>query len=66
VADPTVSATATVTVTEALPTVNLEGYIAYDPDGTSGIWGGFADYDPTVIENFGTMDSTFAAAFAGG
>ena len=66
VADPTVSATATVTVTEALPTVNLEGYIAYDPDGTSNIWGGFADYDPSVIENFGTMGSTFGGAFAGG
>ena len=66
VADPTVSGSATVTVTEALPTVNLEGYIAYDPDGTSGIWGGFADYDPSVIENFGTMGSTFGGAFAGG
>ena len=66
VADPTVSATATVTVTEALPTVNLEGYIAFDPEGTSGIWGGFADYDPSVIENFGTMGSTFGGAFAGG
>ena len=66
VADPTVSATATVTVTEALPTVNLEGYIAYDPDGTSNIWGGFADYDPSVIENFGAMGSTFGGAFAGG
>ena len=66
VADPTVSATATVTVTEALPTVNLEGYIAVDPEGTSGIWGGFADYDPSVIENFGTMGSTFGGAFAGG
>ena len=66
VADPTVSATATVTVTEALPTVNLEGYIAYDPEGTSNIWGGFADYDPSVIENFGTMGSTFGGAFAGG
>ena len=66
VADPTVSATATVTVTEALPTVNLEGYIAFDPEGTSGIWGGFADYDPSVIENFGAMGSTFGGAFAGG
>ena len=66
VADPTVSATATVTVTEALPTVNLEGYIAVDPEGTSGIWGGFADYDPSVIENFGTMGHTFGGAFAGG
>ena len=66
VADPTVSGSATVTVTEALPTVNLEGYIAFDPDGTSGIWGGFADYDPSVIENFGTMGSTFGGAFAGG
>ena len=66
VADPTVSATATVTVTEALPTVNLEGYIAYDPEGTSNIWGGFADYDPSVIENFGAMGSTFGGAFAGG
>ena len=66
VADPTVSGSATVTVTEALPTVNLEGYIAYDPEGTSGIWGGFADYDPSVIENFGTMGSTFGGAFAGG
>ena len=66
VADPTVSGSATVTVTEALPTVNLEGYIAFDPEGTSGIWGGFADYDPSVIENFGTMGSTFGGAFAGG
>ena len=66
VADPTVSGSATVTVTESLPTVNLEGYIAFDPDGTSGIWGGFADYDPSVIENFGTMGSTFGGAFAGG
>ena len=66
VADPTVSGSATVTVTEALPTVNLEGYIAYDPEGTSGIWGGFADYDPSVIENFGAMGSTFGGAFAGG
>ena len=66
VADPTVSGSATVTVTEPLPTVNLEGYIAFDPDGTSGIWGGFADYDPSVIENFGTMGSTFGGAFAGG
>ena len=66
VADPTVSGSATVTVTEALPTVNLEGYIAYDPDGTSNIWGGFADYDPSVIENFGAMGSTFGGAFAGG
>ena len=66
VADPTVSGSATVTVTEALPTVNLEGYIAVDPEGTSGIWGGFADYDPSVIENFGTMGSTFGGAFAGG
>ena len=66
VADPTVSGSATVTVTEALPTVNLEGYIAFDPEGTSGIWGGFADYDPSVIENFGAMGSTFGGAFAGG
>ena len=66
VADPTVSGSATVTVTESLPTVNLEGYIAFDPEGTSGIWGGFADYDPSVIENFGTMVSTFGGAFAGG
>ena len=66
VADPTVSGSATVTVTESLPTVNLEGYIAFDPEGTSGIWGGFADYDPSVIENFGTMGSTFGGAFAGG
>ena len=66
VADPTVSGSATVTVTEALPTVNLEGYIAVDPEGTSGIWGGFADYDPSVIENFGTMGHTFGGAFAGG
>ena len=66
VADPTVSGSATVTVTEALPTVNLEGYIAYDPEGTSNIWGGFADYDPSVIENFGAMGSTFGGAFAGG
>ena len=66
VADPTVSGSATVTVTEALPTVNLEGYIAFDPEGTSNIWGGFADYDPSVIENFGTMVSTFGGAFAGG
>ena len=66
VADPIVSGSATVTVTEALPTVNLEGYIAFDPEGTSGIWGGFADYDPSVIENFGTMGSTFGGAFAGG
>ena len=66
VADPTVSGSATVTVTESLPTVNLEGYIAFDPDGTSNIWGGFADYDPSVIENFGAMGSTFGGAFAGG
>ena len=66
VADPTVSGSATVTVTESLPTVNLEGYIAFDPEGTSGIWGGFADYDPSVIENFGAMGSTFGGAFAGG
>ncbi|MEI3408571.1 MAG: DUF2436 domain-containing protein [Christensenellales bacterium] len=66
VADPTVSGSATVTVTESLPTVNLEGYIAFDPEGTSGIWGGFADYDPSVIENFVTMGSTFGGAFAGG
>ena len=66
VADPTVSGSATVTVTESLPTVNLEGYIAVDPNGTSDIWGGFADYDPSVIENLGTMTDTFAAAYAGG
>ena len=66
VADPTVSGSATVTVTEPLPTVNLVGFIAVDPNGTSDIWGGFADYDPSVIENFGTMTDTFAAAYAGG
>ncbi len=66
VADPTVSGSATVTVTEALPTVNLEGFIAVDPNGTSDIWGGFADYDPSVVENLGAMNDTFAAAYAGG
>ena len=66
VADPTVSGSATVTVTEPLPTVNLVGFIAVDPNGTSDIWGGFADYDPSVIEDLGTMNDTFAAAYAGG
>ena len=60
-----ISGTATVTVTEALPSVDLIGYIAFDPVGTSGIWGQFADYDPAVITNLGSAANTFAAASAG-
>ena len=59
-----ISDTATVTVTEALPTANLVGYVAYDPAGTSG-WGTFADYDPATIVSLGTAPATFAAASAG-
>ena len=36
-----ISGIATVTVTEALPTANFLGYIAYDPSGNNGIWGTF-------------------------
>ena len=60
-----ISGIATVTVTEALPTANLVGYIAYDPSGSANMWGTFADYDPATIVSLGTAPATFAAASAG-
>ena len=67
VADPTVSGTATVTVTEALPTVTLYGYDTYDIGSTyNSQWVEFPDYDPTDYVGHGSMPTTFAAAFAGG
>ena len=67
VADPTVSGTAVVTVTEALPTVNLYGYATYDIGSTyDGQWITFPDYDPSAYMGLGNMPQTWAAAFAGG
>ena len=67
VADPTVSGSAVVHVTEALPTVNLFGFDTYDIAGTnSNQWIEFPDYDPTAYIAHGSMQTTFAAAFAGG
>ncbi len=66
-ADPDVYGEATVTVTEALPTVNLFGFDTYDIAGTnSDQWIEFPDYDPTAYIAHGSMQTTFAAAFAGG
>ena len=62
-----VTGTATINVTEAIPTANLIGYIAFDPAGANGIWGTFADYDPSVITNLNVTGavSTFCATTVG-
>ena len=62
-----ITGTATINVTEAIPTVNLIGYIAFDPAGASGIWGSFADYDPSTITNLNVAGAvaTFCATTVG-
>ena len=66
-ADPDVYGEATVTVTEALPTVYLYGFDTYDFGSTNdGMWVEFPDYDPTDYVGLSSMPTTFAAAFAGG
>ena len=62
-----VTGTATITVTEAIPTANLIGYIAFDPAGANGIWGTFADYDPSTITNLNVAGAvtTFCATTVG-
>ena len=66
---PTVSGTAAVTVTEALPAVNLEGYATFDlaSSGLEGNWIGFADYDPATVSVLAPLgQQAWAGAFAGG
>ena len=62
-----ITGTATITVTEAIPTANLIGYIAFDPAGANGIWGTFADYDPSTITNLNVAGAvtTFCATTVG-
>ncbi len=70
-ANPSVSASASVTVLAAPPAVELRGISVYDMSGAyTGHWVAFNDYDPSqvtelmpMLEPFG---QTYAAAFAGG
>ncbi len=68
VAVPEVSGTATVTVTEALPTVYLYGFDTYDIAGAyDNMWIEFPDYDPTDYAGLASLSgNAWAAAFAGG
>ena len=66
---PTVSCTAAVTVIEALPVVNIEGFATYDlaNSGLAGNWIGFSDNDPATVNVLGAMNGeAWAGAFAGG
>ncbi|MBQ5487847.1 MAG: hypothetical protein IIT70_03200, partial [Clostridia bacterium] len=67
VADPTVSGTATVTVLEPDPEVQLYGYATYDIGGTfSENWITITDMEPGTVTALGTADDTYAAAYYDG
>ena len=59
--------TATITVTEALPTVNLYGYMCFSDElqAYPNYWGTFADYDPGIVAELDSAPITHAAASAG-
>lgn len=59
--------TATITVTEALPTVNLYGYMCFSNELQvfPNYWGTFADYDPSIVTELDSAPITYAAASAG-
>ena len=65
---PSVYGVATVTVTEAMPTVNLEGFVLYDAgEDFYNHWVGFAHYEPSYVISHGRMsEEPLAAAFASG
>ncbi len=56
--------TANVTVTEALPSAELIGYI-FDEQAGYSYWGSFSEGDPSTIENLGSAPITYGAASAG-
>lgn len=59
--------TAAITVTEALPTVDLFGYMCFSRDLNDypNYWGTFADYDPGIVIQLDSAPITYAAASAG-
>lgn len=59
--------TATITVTEALPTVNLYGYMCFSNELQvfPNYWGTFADYDPSIVTELDSAPQSFAAASVG-
>ena len=59
--------TATITVTEALPTVSLYGYMCFSNELQvfPNYWGTFADYDPSIVTELDSAPITYAAASAG-
>ena len=70
-ANPSVSASASVTVLDAPPAVELRGISVYDMSGAhTGYWVSFTDYEPAEVTPLMPMlqpvGQTFAAAFAGG
>ncbi|MBR5947296.1 MAG: choice-of-anchor J domain-containing protein [Clostridia bacterium] len=67
-AEPSVSGTATVTVSPEIPTAKLEGYVTLDIDGNAqGCWIDIASYEPSnILVNAENMPDTWAGAYAGG
>lgn len=69
-ADPSVYGTASVTVTEAVSGVELEGFVLMDFDtahDTTGSWIRFSDHDPSYVETTASMPTdTYGAAYYDG
>lgn len=68
-ANPSVYGTASVTVTEAVSSVELEGFalMDFDSDNLTGNWIRFSDHDPSFVEATANMGKdTYGAAYYNG